>query len=97
MGAVTLMTLKITETEKAKNKKFFRLEGKLTHGDAEVFGQTFEQNDGDGETVLDLSGVTFVDSDGASVLTALRKKGVELIGLDFFIKAIIEAHNDSNK
>ena len=88
------MTVKITEIEKTKHARLLRVEGKLTNGDAEMLERTLEELEGREKIAIDLSGVTFLDSDGASVLRQLERKGVELEGIDFFIEAIIAAHRD---
>ena len=94
-AAVTLMTVKITEVEQTEGTKLFVVEGKLTNGDAEMLGQKIERVANAKTIALDLSGVTFIDSDGASVLQEMERKGVKLTGADFFIKTIIDAHDES--
>jgi anti-anti-sigma regulatory factor len=97
MASVTLMTVKITEIEQTEESKVLAIEGKLTNGDAEMLSRTVS-NIADAERIsLDLSGVTFVDSEVAAMLRELEMMGVELKGADFFIRTIIDAHKESNK
>ncbi len=39
---------------------------------------------------LDLSAITFLDSESASVLCRLRRHGISLEGLDLFVQKIVE-------
>ena len=74
-----------------------RVEGKLTNGDAEMLSRTVGQIENATHITIDLSGVTYIDSDGVSTLRNLDQEGVELTGADFFIQTIIDAYGQSNK
>ena len=39
---------------------------------------------------VDLSAMTFLDSESASVLCRLRRRGVSLEGLDLFVRKVVE-------
>jgi hypothetical protein len=44
---------------------------------------------------IDLSGLSFLDSESAAVLRRLRDLGVELVGLHFFTQRLIEMAENS--
>jgi anti-anti-sigma regulatory factor len=91
------MTLKITEVENIRDRKLLQLEGKLTNGDARILERTLGKIGDEEHITVDLSGVTFIDRDGAAIVMQLKQKGVDLVGLNFFIKAVLDAHNERNK
>lgn len=44
--------------------------------------------------LLDLSGVAFVDADGAAALTALQRRSITLVGCSPFIASLIRSHGE---
>lgn len=70
-----------------------RVEGSLYAADAELLERICRDVRQDsGRTVtLDLADISFLDSDGAAVLSRLRREqGVRLEGLHLFIQKVIE-------
>ena len=69
-----------------------KVEGTLMLADAELLegicDELREQSD-DGVRV-DLSAITFLDSESASVLCRLRRQGISLEGLDLFVQKVVE-------
>jgi anti-anti-sigma regulatory factor len=87
------MPTRITELEsRDQATRLLRVEGTLTLEDAEllehVCDELLEQS-GAGIRV-DLSSITFLDSESASVLCRLKQRGVSLEGLDLFVKKVVE-------
>jgi anti-anti-sigma regulatory factor len=95
-AAVTAMTLKITEIENKNDAKLLKVEGTLTSGDIGTLEEALDAIEDHQKIAIDLSGVTFIDSDGALVLKRLTSDGVDLKGVDFFIEAVIAANNEGN-
>ena len=93
------MTTRITKTESNQTKTTLRVEGSLHTEEAEVLEKTFtklrEQNVRNIE--IDLSDITFIDSDSAAVLSRMQALGAELIGLHFFAQRLIEIAQNSNE
>lgn len=73
------------------------MEGSLHSEEAEVLEKTFAklraQNGHDIE--IDLTDITFIDSESAAVLYRMQSLGAELIGLHFFAQKLIELAQDS--
>ena len=92
------MTTRITQIgNEGGEKTTLRVEGSLRLEDAEVLESTYanlspEQLE---NVAIDLSGLSFLDSESASVLRRLRDLGVELVGLHFFTQRLIEAGENS--
>ena len=92
------MTTRITKIRKADGRNTtLRVEGCLRLADAEVLESTYanlraEQLE---NVAIDLSGLSFLDSESASVLRRLRDLGVELVGLHFYTQRLIEAAENS--
>ena len=91
------MTLKITEIENARNGKHLRLEGKITNGDARILERTLGRLGAEESITVDLSGVSFIDGEGLSIVNRFKREGVNLIGADFFIRTVIEAESESDQ
>ena len=75
-----------------------RVEGSLYLADAELLERLCRDiQQGSGRTVtLDLADLSFLDSDGAAVLSRLkRERGVRLEGLHLFIQKVIELAEDA--
>ncbi len=70
-----------------------RVEGSLRLADAELLESTYLELRAkhDGKIAIDLAGTSFLDSDSATVLCRLKERGVELIGLHYFVQQIIQA------
>lgn len=90
MRAALAMTVKITQMDDFKGKIVLRIEGKLLSDDADLLEQTFEALETSKGVEIDMSGITFIDSDSASVIKRLEQKGAALSGVDFFIRTVIE-------
>lgn len=91
------MTTRITKLEANERKTTLRVEGSLHSEDAEVLEKTFAklraQNGHDIE--IDLTDITFIDSESAAVLCRMQSLGAELIGLHFFTQKLIEIARNS--
>ncbi|HEY0543769.1 MAG TPA: STAS domain-containing protein [Pyrinomonadaceae bacterium] len=85
------MPTRITQLEDG-TRTILRVEGSLTLEDAELIericGDLREQSDN--QLVIDLTDLNFLDSESASVLHRLKRQGVELEGLHYFIQKEIE-------
>ena len=93
------MTTRITKLESSKTKITLRVEGSLHTEDAEVLESTFTKlRAQNGHQIdIDLSDITFIDSDSAAVLCRLQALGAELIGLHFFAQKLIEIAQNSTE
>ena len=92
--AALAMTVKITQLdETADDTVVLRIEGKLMSGDAEILEKAFDALDKN-EMEIDMSGITFIDSDSASVIRRLEREGAVLTGVDFFIRTVIETYEN---
>lgn len=91
------MTTRITKIRKAGRKTTLRVEGSLRLADAEVLESTYAnlRSEQFENIAIDLSGLSFLDSESASVLRRLRDLGVELVGLHFYTQRLIEAAETS--
>jgi len=65
--------------------------------DAEVLERTFSHLSAENghEIEIDLSDITFIDSESAMVLSRLQALGAELVGLHFFAQKLIELAQNS--
>ena len=94
------MTTRITKIDDRSNEKTtLRVEGSLRLEDAEVLESTYADLDEEQlrNVAIDLSGISFLDSESASVLRRLRNLGVELVGLHFFTQRLIEIAENSGE
>lgn len=92
------MTTRITQVEEQdSDKTTLRVEGSLHIEDAEVLEMTYTSLRAVRvQTIkIDLSNISFLDSESASVLCRLRKLGAELVGLHFFIQRVMELAENS--
>jgi anti-anti-sigma regulatory factor len=91
------MTTRITKTESSQTKTTLRVEGSLHTEEAEVLEKTFAKlrSENGHHIEIDLSDITFLDTDSAAVLARLQALGAELIGLNFFAQRLIEAAQNS--
>ena len=88
------MTTRITQVDEQTGKiTALRVEGSLRLADAELLEATYLDLQATQKTpiTIDLAGTNFLDSDSASVLCRLKRSGVELIGLHYFVQQIIQA------
>jgi len=88
------MTTRITQVNGQTGKQTtLRVEGSLRLADAELLESTYLELSArhDGQIAIDLAGTNFLDSESASVLCRLKRNGVELIGLHYFVQQIIQA------
>ena len=88
------MTTRITQVDGQTGRMTtLRVEGSLRLADAELLESTYLELETKhkGRIAIDLAGTNFLDSDSASVLCRLKRRGVELIGLHFFVQQIIQA------
>jgi RNA polymerase sigma factor (sigma-70 family) len=70
-----------------------RIEGRVVERTAPELADACRRARVDCEPVLlDLSGVAFVDADGAAVLSALMHDGMTPVGCSAFVRAILRAH-----
>jgi anti-anti-sigma factor len=89
------MTTRITQLEgsAARGRALIRVEGSLSLADAGLLEQVcadLKARTGTNVTV-DLTDISFLDSESASVLARLRREqGVTLEGVHFFIQQVIE-------
>jgi anti-anti-sigma regulatory factor len=89
------MTIRITQIEnETDDRTTLRLEGKLLAADAEIVEQVFDAINGQSPEGIDidLSRISFINSDSASVLKQLESRGAVLKGLDFFTRQVIETY-----
>ena len=87
------MPTNITQIESEDGTRtILRVEGSLTLIDAELIERICKglREKSDAQLVIDLTDLNFLDSDSASVLHRLKKQGVELEGLHYFIQKEIE-------
>ena len=87
------MAIRITQIDDEKRKlAILRLEGKLRLADAEIVEQIFDEIQGQNNRniEIDLTSISFIDSDSAAVLKRIENGGARLTGLDFFIRQVIE-------
>lgn len=87
------MPMRITQVENAEGAaRVLKVEGTLALEDAGLLEAVCDELRGQSDAPLrvDLSSITFLDSESASVLCRLRRQGVSLEGLDLFVKKVVE-------
>lgn len=91
------MTTRITKIKSHKRKTTLRVEGSLHAEDAELLETTFSNLRADDvhDIEIDLSDITFIDTDSAAVLCRMQTLGAQLIGLHFFAQKLIEIAQNS--
>jgi hypothetical protein len=93
MAEKSLM-LRITRIEGQDTTQTFKLEGKLLEPwVAEVLNVCSPRGDGAGRTSLDLSGLTFVDQAGATLLKDLLHRGATIAACSGFVAALLHLEN----
>ncbi len=91
------MTTRITKTKSNQSTTTLRVEGSLHTEEAEVLEKTFAKlrSENGHHIEIDLSDITFLDTDSAAVLARLQALGAELVRLNFFAQRLIEAAQNS--
>lgn len=70
-----------------------RVEGDVMLEDARLLERVcrdLKETEPDKDIVIDLADIGFLDSEGASVLNELNKKGVDFEGVHYFVQKVIE-------
>ncbi|HCA57620.1 MAG TPA: hypothetical protein DEP46_06480 [Blastocatellia bacterium] len=88
------MTVKITQCDAATYSTVLMVEGKLAASDAVVLTEIVARLAAGEPISIDLSGVTYIDRDGADIVRRLEELGAELIGVDFFVQSVIDNFTD---
>ena len=96
------MTTRITQLEGrvAGGRALLRVEGTLGLADAELLEQvcTDLRAQTGASVTVDLTEISFLDSESASVLARLRRKQeVDLEGVHFFVQQVIEIAERANQ
>ena len=92
------MTTRITKSESKQKTTTLKVEGSLHTEEAEVLERAFAKlraENGHHRIEIDLSDITFLDTDSAAILCRLQALGAELIGLHFFAQKLIEIAQNS--
>jgi anti-anti-sigma regulatory factor len=87
------MPTRITRVENQEGTtRALKVEGTLTLADAGLLESVCDElrEQSDAPLRVDLSAITFLDSESASVLCRLRRQGVSLEGLDLFVRKVVE-------
>lgn len=87
------MTTRITRVEHREGEtRTLKVEGTLTLADAGLLEAVCDElrEQSDDAVRVDLSAITFLDSESASVLCRLKRQGVSLEGLDLFVSKVVE-------
>lgn len=85
------MTVKITQIDAAKDLTILKVEGRLASTDAALLAEIAAKFLAAGPISIDMSGVTYIDRTGAAIIRRLEEFGAELIGVDFFVRSLIDA------
>ena len=91
------MTVKITQIDEAKDLTVLKVEGKLASREAVMLRWILARLENGESISLDLSGVTFIDSEGTAIIRRLEEQGANIIGVDFFIRSVIDAYSNGHK
>ena len=87
------MPTRITQVENGEGAtRVLKVEGTLALEDAGLLEAVCGELHGQSDAPLrvDLSDITFLDSESAAVLCRLKRQGVSLEGLDLFVKKVVE-------
>lgn len=87
------MPMRITKVENQEGvTRRLKVEGTLTQTDAELLeglcNELCEQSEAC--ISIDVADITFLDSESASVLCRLKRRGISLEGLDLFVRKVVE-------
>jgi len=95
------MTIRISQIdEPEKGRAFLRVEGILRLEDAELLERLCHtlQKQSERRLIIDLSCLTFLDSDSASVLCRLKTQpGIALDGIHLFTRQMIEGQDKRDR
>lgn len=86
------MTVKITQLDAARDLTILKVEGRLAATDAVLLTEIVARLAAGEPISIDMSGVTFIDRNGAAIIRRLEEFGAELIGVDFFVRSVIDAY-----
>lgn len=92
------MTVRITQIEdEDRERAVLQVEGKLHGCDAEILEQAFDELQSRNRSIIDvdITGISFIDGDGAAALKRIKARGAALTGLDFFIEKVIETYEEN--
>lgn len=93
-GRIRLMPTQITQIDDdANGRTVLQVEGSVELADAVLLRRLSTEllENGTRSVTLDLTDITFLDSEGGSVLAQLREQGVELEGIHTIVQKEIEA------
>ncbi len=90
------MTVKITQIDAAKDLTVLKVEGKLAATDAVLLTEIVARLAAGERISIDMSGVTFIDRNGAAIIRRLEEFGAELIRVDFFVRSVIDTYSNGN-
>lgn len=91
------MTVKISHIDKTQQLTVLKIEGKLAATDAVLLTEIVEKLAAGELFSIDMSGVTYIDQKGAAIIRRLEEFGAELIGVDFFVRSVIDTYSNENK
>lgn len=86
--------MKITHIDAATDLTVLKIEGKLAATDAVLFTEVVARLAAGEAISIDMSGVTYIDRNGADIVRRLEEFGAKLVGVDFFVRAVIDAHSN---
>lgn len=89
--------MKITQIDAAKDLTVLKVEGRLAATDAVLLTEIVEKLAAGELFSIDMSGITFIDQTGAAIIRRLEEFGAELIGVDFFVRSVIDTYSNGNK
>jgi len=89
--------LGIREQIRQSNVVHLRLDGKLNGEWVQELADLCDQYDRDGRViVLDVSGVTFADSEGITLLQEFLKNGIEITNRSLFLDLLVREADESS-
>jgi anti-anti-sigma regulatory factor len=94
------MPTRITQVESQEGTtRRLKVEGTLTLTDAELLEGICNELCGKPDSCIrvDLADITFLDSESASVLCRLKRRGISLEGLDLFVRKVVEVAENTDR
>jgi anti-anti-sigma regulatory factor len=88
--------LRITVSGQDSSCRIIKLEGKLLHDWINEVRRLFLDVDGGPIPTLDLSGLSFVDREGAELLLQLLRNGVRIESCSPFVAELLGLDRDTN-
>ena len=83
--------IRITEIKRSRRRATLKVEGWIASEDSRLLeSELASLLNADTRVRLECSGVTYVDSRGAAMLRALRRRGLEIVGFPAFIQDFVE-------